>query len=120
MKNPDSEARNQYWHDFISEIDGCSHLSDSDEGTFDCLRNLSANTSSAIAEHISPKNPAQQELYPWAPSLDSESSEESVLPDFPSQLNLTSGEYAKVPILAGSVLDEGTDSFLPSPCRPIY
>jgi len=52
-----------------------------------------------------PELPIHKELFPWVPTVD-EGVEGGVYPDFPSKL-FARGEYAKVPILAGTSLDEG-------------
>ena len=52
-----------------------------------------------------PALPISKELFPWVPAID-EGVEGGVYPDFPSKL-FARGEYAKVPILAGTSLDEG-------------
>ena len=72
--------------------------------TFGCIRNLPSDATS-LYEHISPEIPIHKEMFPWVPTID-EGVEGGVYPDFPST-RFERGEYAKIPVLAGTVLDEG-------------
>ena len=98
-----AESKQEDWDDFIAEIPECAHLVSSGK-TFDCLRNLPSNSTSLV-EHIMPSKPISRQIYPWVPTID-EGQEGSLLPDFPSKL-FERGEFPKVPVLAGTCLDEG-------------
>jgi len=52
-----------------------------------------------------PSKPISRQIYPWVPTID-EGQEGSLLPHFPSKL-FERGEFPKVPVLAGTCLDEG-------------
>jgi len=98
-----ADAREQVWHDFVAAIPECASVAASSQ-TFDCLRNLPASSTS-LSEHIMPALTSPKEIFPWVPTVD-EGAEGGVYPDFPSKL-FARGQYAKVPVLAGTSLDEG-------------
>nr|GAT56713.1 predicted protein [Mycena chlorophos] len=92
-------SRNQVdWDNFASSIPTCAGLPAAQ--IFSCIQ-LNA-TSSEILAAISSADARSVELYAWTPVLDGE-----LITDLPSKL-LAKGEFAKLPFITGTNLDEGT------------
>ncbi|KAL1744407.1 Alpha/Beta hydrolase protein [Schizophyllum fasciatum] len=90
------------WRSFVSGISECGFALD-DSTTFACLRSLKGTE--AILANISPSEGAfGKELFPFGPVLDGPG---GVIPDLPSRL-YARGNFAKLPTISGTVLDEGT------------
>lgn len=68
--------------------------------TFACIQ---AATSSQLLQAFDISTAAAGEEFPWSPTLDGPG---GVLPDLPSRL-LRSGQFARLPFIAGTNLDEG-------------
>lgn len=86
------------WQVFVSGVPECSGVQNA--STFDCLRSASPEmifdaANSAIQE--------AQKIALFSPVIDGAG---GVVPDFPSRL-LTRGEFARIPFIAGTNLDEG-------------
>ncbi|KAK0438131.1 extracellular triacylglycerol lipase precursor [Armillaria borealis] len=88
------------WSSFVTAIPGCSaYLGTS--STFPCVQNAS---SSEIYEGFLQAYSEANEMFPFAPTLDGPS---GLFPDLPSRLFPT-GQFARLPFIAGTNLDEGT------------
>ncbi|KAF8189617.1 esterase 1 [Mycena galopus ATCC 62051] len=92
------------WETFVSGVPSCSDVATSGS-TFDCL--AQANTTE-IFQGFTLVTAKSTTLTPWPPVLDGPS---GLIPDLPSVL-LSSGQFSRLPFIAGTVLDEGT-TFVP-------
>ncbi|KAJ3510827.1 hypothetical protein NMY22_g15853 [Coprinellus aureogranulatus] len=93
-------ARNEAaWQDFVSKVRSCSDVAESGK-SFACLKD--APTEDIIAALRESTSLADN---PWTPTLDI--GEGSVYPDYASRL-YAKGQFAKLPFIAGTNLDEGT------------
>ncbi|KAK0188686.1 extracellular triacylglycerol lipase precursor [Armillaria mellea] len=93
-------VRENEWGSFVTGIPGCSaYLGTS--STFPCVQNAS---SSEIYEGFLQAYAEANEMFPFAPTLDGPS---GLFPDLPSRL-FPNGQFARLPFIAGTNLDEGT------------
>lgn len=93
-------VRENEWGSFVTGIPGCSaYLGTS--STFPCVQNAS---SSEIYEGFLQAYAEANEAFPFAPTLDGPS---GLFPDLPSRL-FPNGQFACLPFIAGTNLDEGT------------
>ncbi|KAF7376885.1 Carboxylic ester hydrolase [Mycena sanguinolenta] len=100
-----SPARDETeWETFVSGVPSCSDIATSGS-TFGCL--AQANTTE-ILQGFALVSAVSTTLTPWPPVLDGPG---GLIPDFPSAL-FQSGQFARLPFIAGTVLDEGT-TFVP-------
>ncbi|KAK0450541.1 triacylglycerol lipase 3 [Desarmillaria tabescens] len=94
-----ASTREPAWENFVAGTPGCESVAGT-QSTFDCL--LQANTS-AIYQGFSESYALAIERYPFVPSLDGPS---GLLPDLPPHL-WENGEFARLPFISGTNLDEG-------------
>ncbi|KAJ6546249.1 extracellular triacylglycerol lipase precursor [Mycena vulgaris] len=94
------------WQNFVGGVASCSSLATSNS-TFGCLRD--ANTTE-IFEGLSAAMAKTANFLPWDPTIDGPG---GLIPDRPSVL-FKRGEFARLPFIAGSNLDEGTVFVSPS------
>ncbi|KAK0460642.1 extracellular triacylglycerol lipase precursor [Desarmillaria tabescens] len=95
-----ASTRESVWQSFVAGTPGCESVAGTGN-TFDCLR---AANSSAIYEGFVEAYELANEMYPFTPVLDGPS---GLLPDFPSRL-WARGEFAMLPFISGTNLDERT------------
>ncbi|KAJ7059264.1 extracellular triacylglycerol lipase precursor [Mycena amicta] len=88
------------WQTFVGSVPSCASLATSNS-TFTCLRN--ANPSDVLAGLTAVITEENGRL-PWDPVLDGPG---GLIPDLPSVL-LKRGQFAKLPFISGTNLDEGT------------
>jgi carboxylesterase type B len=93
------ERRETEWETFVAGVPSCASLAKSGS-TFTCLR--STNTTE-IFEGILFAMAAAIEQFPWEPVIDGP---EGLIPDLPSVL-FKRGQFARLPFIAGTSLDEG-------------
>lgn len=86
------------WDFFVSSVPECKGVLSSD--AFSCLRSASSET---ILKAGNATISIAPEEFPFSPVIDGPG---GVIPDFPSRL-FAAGHFAKVPVLAGTNLDEG-------------
>ncbi|KAF8870476.1 esterase 1 [Infundibulicybe gibba] len=96
----DAERRESSWTDFVSGVPKCASTVGSND-TFDCLR--TANSSDIFAGLLTAQAEAT-ELFAFDPTFDGPN---GLLPDIPSRL-FQRGQFARLPFIAGTNLDEGT------------
>ncbi|KAJ6504351.1 extracellular triacylglycerol lipase precursor [Mycena vitilis] len=94
------ERRERTWETFVRGVPSCASRATSG-ATFGCLR--SANTTE-IFDAMSAVMAADIELFPFQPVIDGP---EGLIPDRPSAF-LNRGQFARLPFIAGTNLDEGT------------
>ncbi|KAF5352273.1 hypothetical protein D9758_011977 [Tetrapyrgos nigripes] len=90
--------RQDNWDKFISSVPACANRSGTDN-TFDCLRYAN------ITDIVQGVNGAREkivEYIPWDPVLDG-----ALFPAAPSVMRKL-GQFARIPFIAGTNLDEGT------------
>ncbi|KAG7445246.1 esterase 1 [Guyanagaster necrorhizus] len=95
-----AERRQNAWNNFVEGVPSC----DSFVGTpftVDCLQSVN---SSDVFEGLLLTETEATEEFPFDPTLDGVS---GVFPNLPSQL-LPQGQFARLPFIAGTNLDEGT------------
>ncbi|KAK0205564.1 esterase 1 [Desarmillaria ectypa] len=100
-----ASTRESAWKNFVAGTPGCESVAGT-ENTFDCLQ---AANSSAIYQGLVEAYALAIEGFPFDPALDGPS---GLLPDLPSRL-WAKGEFARLPFISGTNLDEGT-LFLPT------
>lgn len=83
------------WQALVSNVPSCASTT-SPGNTFACLRNATTEEITAAV--------LQSWENPFGPSVDS--GEGSVIPDYASRL-LPKGQFARLPFIAGTNLDEG-------------
>ncbi|RDB17235.1 Lipase 1 [Hypsizygus marmoreus] len=88
------------WQNFVSGVPHCASRAKSGN-TFDCLR---AANSSDILQGLFKSLDKAPEQFGFDPTLDGPS---GLFPDIPSKL-FARGQFARIPFIAGTVLDEGT------------
>ena len=91
--------RQSDWNNFVQAVPECAPLVSTGR-TFDCLRNAS---SIEILNGFEVSLALANELLPWVPTIDGPG---GLIADLPSKL-YTKGEFARVPFIAGTNLDEG-------------
>ncbi|KAJ7480304.1 extracellular triacylglycerol lipase precursor [Mycena galericulata] len=88
------------WEDFVGGVPSCASIATSGD-TFGCLRNAStAEIFQGLAAALSETTAG----FPWAPIIDGPG---GLIPDLPSVL-FERGQFARLPFIAGTNLDEGT------------
>ena len=91
------------WDTFVANVTVCAGVP---RGlTFTCLRNA---TTAALLSSWEAAVDVIPDLFPFVPVVDGPG---GLLPDIPANL-LTEGNFSRIPFIAGTVLDEGTD-FVP-------
>ncbi|KAM6501326.1 extracellular triacylglycerol lipase precursor [Amanita muscaria] len=88
------------WQNFVRGVPSCSSLATTGN-TFSCLQ---AANSSDIIQGLLVSITESPEMFPWPPVLDGPN---GVVPDYASRRFLR-GEFARLPFIAGTNLDEGT------------
>ena len=101
-----ASQREPVWQSFVSGVPSCTQTATSGH-TLDCLRHAN---SSDIAQGLRTYNPTLSQLFPlqFPPALDGPN---GLIPDYPSKL-LANGQFACVPFIAGTNLDEGEEIVL--------
>ncbi|KAK0467016.1 extracellular triacylglycerol lipase precursor [Desarmillaria tabescens] len=94
------EDREDAWNNFVTAIPECSSYVGT-LSTFPCVQNAS---SSEVYEGFLQAYSKATEQFPFCPTLDGPS---GLFPDLPSRL-LPTGQFARLPFIAGTNLDEGT------------
>ncbi|KAG7445282.1 esterase 1 [Guyanagaster necrorhizus] len=100
-----ASTRESSWRNFVAGTPGCESIAGT-QNTFDCLQ---AANSSAIYQGLVEAFALAIEGFPFDPALDGPF---GLLPDLPSRL-WAKGEFATLPFISGTNLDEGT-LFLPT------
>ncbi|KAJ7584694.1 extracellular triacylglycerol lipase precursor [Mycena floridula] len=95
-----AEQGDATWQSFVSAVPDCSVLATSNN-TFDCLQEAN---STVILQALLLAESEATTAFPWAPTLDGP---QGLYPDLPSVL-FRSGQFARLPFIAGTNLDEGT------------
>ncbi|KAK0455225.1 extracellular triacylglycerol lipase precursor [Desarmillaria tabescens] len=93
------EDREDAWNNFVAAIPECSSYVGT-LSTFPCVQNAS---SSEVYQGFLQAYSKATELFPFCPTLDGPS---GLFPDLPSHL-LSTGQFARLPFIAGTNLDEG-------------
>ncbi|KNZ71681.1 Lipase 2 [Termitomyces sp. J132] len=88
------------WQNFVGGISSCADVATSGN-TFSCIK---AANSSDIFQGFLNSVELSTELFPFDPTLDGP---DGLLPDIPSKL-FSEGQFARVPFITGTNLDEGT------------
>ncbi|KIL66683.1 hypothetical protein M378DRAFT_374064 [Amanita muscaria Koide BX008] len=88
------------WQNFVRGVPSCSSLATTGN-TFSCLQ---AANSSDIIQGLLVSITESPEMFPWPPVLDGPN---GVVPDYASR-RFPRGEFARLPFIAGTNLDEGT------------
>jgi len=88
------------WKNFVAGVPSCASLATTNN-TFDCLK--SANTSEIRLGVLNALN-LSTEAFGFAPTIDGPG---GLFPDIASNL-LKKGQFARLPFIAGTNLDEGT------------
>lgn len=94
----DGARREQTWQDFVSQVPECAGVSSGK--TFYCLR--TANTSVLLAASEFARAVAYEQFPFWS-VIDGPG---GLIPDLPSKL-WRKGQFARIPFIAGTCLDEG-------------
>ncbi|KAJ7130385.1 esterase 1 [Mycena epipterygia] len=94
------ERREVDWQNFVAGVASCASEATSGS-TFGCLQN--ANTTE-IFQGLSAAFAEANEQFPWDPVIDGPG---GLIPDLPSVL-FKRGQFARLPFIAGTDLDEGT------------
>ncbi|RDB17237.1 Lipase 2 [Hypsizygus marmoreus] len=95
-----AERREIDWQNFVSGVPHCASKAESGN-TFDCLR---AANSSDILQGVLESLDKAPEQFGFDPTLDGPG---GLFPDVPSKL-FARGQFARIPFIARTVLDEGT------------
>lgn len=96
----DAVVGNSYWSSFAAAVPQCASLASSNN-TFECLQSVDASVILQAASASTPAGTDPANLA-WYYTLDGPS---GIFPDLPSNL-LSGGKYARIPFIAGTVLDE--------------
>ena len=91
------------WDAFVGNTTACTGATAG--STFACMRNTTTSDLLSSWETIAALFP---EPFLFSPAIDGP---DGIIPDLPSRL-LAAGHFSKIPFIAGTVLDEGTD-FVP-------
>ncbi|KAJ6484385.1 extracellular triacylglycerol lipase precursor [Mycena vitilis] len=91
-------TRQADWDNFVDAVPGCGGCKDD---AFTCLRDVN---SSVLVAAMASASAQSHEVYPWAGVIDGPG---GLIPELPSVL-MAKGQFARVPFIAGSNLDEGT------------
>ncbi|KAF5364921.1 hypothetical protein D9758_008164 [Tetrapyrgos nigripes] len=89
--------RQDNWDTFIDSVPACANLFGTDK-TFDCLRDANITD---IVQGVNDAKAKIVEFLPWDPVLDG-----ALFPDAPSAM-WKFGQFAQIPFIAGTNLDEG-------------
>ncbi|KAJ7700482.1 triacylglycerol lipase 3 [Mycena rosella] len=100
------ERRESDWETFVGGVASCASVATSGS-TFACLRE--ANTTEIFAGLSTAMVDATEE-FPWDPVIDGPG---GLIPDLPSVL-FSRGHFSRLPFIAGTNLDEGTDFISPA------
>ncbi|KAI0737886.1 extracellular triacylglycerol lipase precursor [Daedaleopsis nitida] len=97
-----ASRREVAWDTFVAKTPACASAAQGD--TFACMRSASTDTVTLLAawEQTAASFP---EPFLFSPVIDGP---DGLIPDLPSKL-LAAGKFSKIPFIAGTVLDEGTD-----------
>ena len=93
-----STRRDKDWQTFVNATPECANVEPNQ--TFDCLREASVDT---LIQALATFTQGNTELFPFSPVLDGN---DGLIPDLPSRL-LASGKFARIPLIAGTNLDDG-------------
>ncbi|KAL0945889.1 hypothetical protein HGRIS_012174 [Hohenbuehelia grisea] len=93
--------RQSDWDTFVGAVPECFQQSGTND-TFQCLR--LAPSESMLKAMLTFAEISNGEQFPWIPTYDGVN---GVLPDLPSEI-IRRGDFAKIPFIAGTNLDEGT------------
>ncbi|KAJ7111458.1 extracellular triacylglycerol lipase precursor [Mycena epipterygia] len=94
------QRREVGWQTFVAGVASCASKATSGS-TFACLQNASTTE---IFEGLSGALAEANEEFPWDPVIDGP---DGLIPDLPSVL-FKRGQFARLPFIAGTNLDEGT------------
>ncbi|KAJ7059262.1 extracellular triacylglycerol lipase precursor [Mycena amicta] len=94
------ERREIDWQHFVAGVPSCASLVNSST-TFACLQNAN---SSELLSGFAASLAEEDETFPWDPVLDGPG---GLIPDLPSVL-FKRGQFARLPFISGTNLDEGT------------
>ncbi|KAJ7614131.1 esterase 1 [Roridomyces roridus] len=94
------QRREAAWQNFVASVPSCASLSQSSD-TFACLQK--ANTTE-IFQGLATAMADATEEFPWDPVIDGPG---GIIPELPSVL-FSKGQFAKLPFISGTNLDEGT------------
>lgn len=103
----DAERREIDWQNFVGGVPSCADLATSGN-TFACLK---AANSSDIFHGLLTALALSPELFAFDPTIDGP---DGLYPDIPSRL-FAKGQFARVPFITGTNLDEGAQKFPWSP-----
>jgi hypothetical protein len=98
------ERREIDWQNFVRGVPSCSSLATTGN-TFSCLQ---AANSSDIIQGLFVSIAESPELFPWQPVLDGP---DGLVPDYASR-RFPRGEFARLPFIAGTNLDEGSVQYV--------
>ena len=93
------ERRQVDWNNFVAGVTSCRPLAGT-RHTFDCIRNA---TSTEIFSGLQAAISKAPEEFAFDPTIDGPG---GLYPDIPSRL-LTRGNFAQLPFISGTNLDEG-------------
>ena len=99
-----ASRRDVVWDTFVANTTECASAAVG--STFACMRNTTTSDLLSSWEAVAAAFP---EPFLFVPVIDGP---DGLLPDLPSKL-LAAGKFSKIPFMAGTVLDEGTD-FVPT------
>ena len=99
-----ASRRDVVWDTFVANTTECASAAAG--STFACMRNTTTSDLLSSWEAVAAAFP---EPFLFVPVIDGP---DGLLPDLPSKL-LAAGKFSKIPFMAGTVLDEGTD-FVPT------
>lgn len=94
-----AERRQADWQNFVGAVPECASLANTNH-TFECMRK--ANTT-AILQAMSVAAAQATEEFPWIITVDGPG---GLYPDLPSRF-FQRGQFARLPFIAGTNLDEG-------------
>ncbi|RPD53636.1 extracellular triacylglycerol lipase precursor [Lentinus tigrinus ALCF2SS1-7] len=95
-----ASRRDVVWNTYVSDVPGCANVTAGD--TFSCMQSVDTATLLTAWEQTAASFP---EPFLFVPVIDGP---DGLVPDLPSKL-LAAGKFSKIPFIAGTNLDEGTD-----------
>ncbi|RDX48969.1 extracellular triacylglycerol lipase precursor [Lentinus brumalis] len=95
-----ASRRDVVWDKYVSEVPACANVTEGD--TFSCMQSVNTSALLTAWEETAASFP---QPFLFVPVLDGP---DGLVPDLPSKL-LAAGKFSKIPFIAGTVLDEGTD-----------
>ncbi|RDX48924.1 extracellular triacylglycerol lipase precursor [Lentinus brumalis] len=95
-----ASRRDVVWDKYVSEVPACANATEGD--TISCMQSVDTASLLTAWEETAASFP---EPFLFVPVLDGP---DGLVPDLPSKL-LAAGKFSKIPFIAGTVLDEGTD-----------